>query len=103
MLAVKLVYVRVDQTLVHFELSMDAGSTVGDALTQSGIYLNHPETQAFPVGIFSKQVTLDTPLRENDRIEIYRPLTVNPMEKRRQRAKISSRTNRAATVRKRKT
>jgi putative ubiquitin-RnfH superfamily antitoxin RatB of RatAB toxin-antitoxin module len=37
------------------------------------------------LGIWGKPKTLDTPLRERDRIEIYRPLLVDPKEARRQR------------------
>ncbi len=33
------------------------------------------------VGIFSKQVCLETIVREGDRIEIYRPLLIDPKEK----------------------
>ena len=38
------------------------------------------------VGIFSRKVPLDHVLRDGDRIEIYRPLTADPKEMRRQRA-----------------
>jgi putative ubiquitin-RnfH superfamily antitoxin RatB of RatAB toxin-antitoxin module len=37
------------------------------------------------IGIWGRVRPLDTPLRERDRIEVYRPLTVDPMEARRQR------------------
>jgi putative ubiquitin-RnfH superfamily antitoxin RatB of RatAB toxin-antitoxin module len=35
------------------------------------------------VGIYSKIVAKDTPLRDGDRIELYRPLAIDPKEKRR--------------------
>ena len=38
------------------------------------------------VGIFSKFATLDTILREKDRVEIYRPLIADPKKVRRERA-----------------
>jgi hypothetical protein len=38
------------------------------------------------VGIFGKLATLDTALKERDRIEIYRPLIADPKEVRKQRA-----------------
>ena len=38
------------------------------------------------VGIFGKLKTLDTVLRERDRIEIYRPLLADPKDSRRRRA-----------------
>jgi putative ubiquitin-RnfH superfamily antitoxin RatB of RatAB toxin-antitoxin module len=39
-----------------------------------------------PVGIYAKKKPLDTVLRENDRIEIYRPLVADPKDSRRRRA-----------------
>jgi putative ubiquitin-RnfH superfamily antitoxin RatB of RatAB toxin-antitoxin module len=39
-----------------------------------------------PVGIYGKKKTLDTVLRERDRIEIYRPLVADPKDSRRKRA-----------------
>ncbi|MFC2506885.1 MAG: RnfH family protein, partial [Kingella sp. (in: b-proteobacteria)] len=38
-----------------------------------------------PLGIFGKAVKDDYILRENDRIEIYRPLVADPKEARRKR------------------
>lgn len=87
MLAVKVIYVAADNTLIQHDLNLNEGATVMDALNQSGIYRSHPEIMDYPLGIFSKRVNSDTPLREGDRVEIYRPLLVDPMEKRRQRAK----------------
>ncbi|MBI3350379.1 MAG: RnfH family protein [Burkholderiales bacterium] len=37
------------------------------------------------IGIWGRVRPLDTPLRERDRIEVYRPLTVDPKEARRLR------------------
>ena len=42
--------------------------------------------QTNKVGIFSKIVALDVPVRAGDRIEIYRPLILDPKEARRLRA-----------------
>jgi putative ubiquitin-RnfH superfamily antitoxin RatB of RatAB toxin-antitoxin module len=38
------------------------------------------------VGIFSKFATLDTVLREKDRVEIYRSLIADPKQVRKERA-----------------
>jgi hypothetical protein len=38
------------------------------------------------VGIHGKLKTLDTALRDRDRVEIYRPLIADPKESRRKRA-----------------
>ncbi|XDZ30059.1 RnfH family protein [Xanthomonas sp. NCPPB 2632] len=39
------------------------------------------------LGIFAKKVAPDRPLEAGDRVEIYRPLILDPMEARRRRAK----------------
>jgi putative ubiquitin-RnfH superfamily antitoxin RatB of RatAB toxin-antitoxin module len=39
------------------------------------------------LGIFAKKVAADRVLAEGDRVELYRPLTLDPMEARRRRAK----------------
>jgi putative ubiquitin-RnfH superfamily antitoxin RatB of RatAB toxin-antitoxin module len=38
------------------------------------------------VGIHGKKQTLDTVLREHDRVEVYRPLIADPKDARRRRA-----------------
>ncbi len=62
------------------------GMTVEDALNQTTLYSEYPEAKCFAVGIFSKQVDLNTLLSTSDRVEIYRPLTCNPKERRRKKA-----------------
>ena len=65
-------------------LSLPAGATVRDALAASGLrHLSHDQF----VGIFGKRVALDHPLAAGDRVEIYRPLAMDPKEARRRRAR----------------
>jgi len=45
------------------------------------------DLQAQAFGIFGKRARLDQPLAEGDRVEIYRPLAMDPKEARRRRAK----------------
>lgn len=61
------------------EVQLAPGATVRDALAASGLKGNQ-------VGIFGKRVTMDTPLANGDRVEIYRPLAMDPKEARRKRA-----------------
>lgn len=70
------------------DFEVPAGATVADAIAASGIRERHPdlEIRADRVGIFARRVTLDTPLRAGDRVEIYRPLRRDPKEARRRRA-----------------
>ena len=93
MVKIELVYIAQDKTTIHLTMDLPPGATVGDALSESKIHHTHPETTALAVGIYTKIVSLDTLLRDGDRIELYRPLALDPKEKRRQlaRAKNKSR------------
>lgn len=74
------------QFLVSLELP--APVTVGEAIRQSGVLTAFPELrlELIEVGIFSKSSGLDAELSPGDRVEIYRPLQVDPKEARRLRA-----------------
>ena len=63
-------------------VQLPAGASVRDALRASGI-----AAEANAVGVFGKRVRPDTPLADGDRVEIYRPLLLDPKERRRQRAR----------------
>jgi uncharacterized protein len=75
-----------EQALV--QVTLPPGATVQAAIAASGLASRYREITQTPlqVGVFGKRVTLDTPLRGGDRVEIYRPLTVDPKEARRRRA-----------------
>ena len=67
-------------------LTLPPGATVADALHASGLLQRHGLVAAdLRVGVWSKVRDPTTPLRDRDRVEIYRPLTVDPKEARRQR------------------
>jgi putative ubiquitin-RnfH superfamily antitoxin RatB of RatAB toxin-antitoxin module len=87
MVKVELVYIDREQQTVHQRLELQQGATVADALHASGIHHSHPETKEMSVGVYAKQVTLETVLKDGDRVEIYRPLSLDPKENRRQRAR----------------
>ena len=61
---------------------------VKQAIEKSGIQKKFPciDLSKNKVGIFGKQTTLDHLPRNRDRIEIYRPLILDPKEMRRKRA-----------------
>lgn len=69
-------------------LKLAGGSTVRHAIELSGLQEKYPEIDLAKskVGIYAKLVKLDQPLRDHDRVEIYRPLIADPKEVRRQRA-----------------
>ena len=61
---------------------------VQQAIEKSGIQKKFPsiDLSKNKVGIFGKKTTLDHLLSDKDRIEIYRPLILDPKEMRRKRA-----------------
>lgn len=67
-------------------VALPPGSRLQDALAASGLLERHGlAVEAMPTGIWGKLRAADTPLRDRDRVEIYRPLLVDPKEARRQR------------------
>ena len=74
------------QSLVSLEV--EQGTTIKEAIEASGVLdtYNQIDLTRDKVGIFSKFATLDTVLREKDRVEIYRPLIADPKKVRKERA-----------------
>lgn len=68
-------------------VELPAGATLFDALRASGVLQRHPgiDPARQPVGIWGQLRPLDTLLRAGDRVEVYRPLQVDPKEARRLR------------------
>ncbi len=73
---------------VILPLELPAGSTLMQAIEQSGILKRFPDIDLSrqKVGIFGKLKKPDQVLRDGDRVEIYRPLIADPKEVRKQRA-----------------
>lgn len=74
---------------VRRRVELADGSTVMQAIGASGIAAVLPDGAIDParLGIFARKVMPDRLVREGDRIEIYRPLSLDPMEARRRRAR----------------
>lgn len=72
------------------EIDLPEGSTIQQAIEKSALLTEFPEIflSEAVVGIFGKKNTLSTILHSGDRVEIYRPLTIHPMQKRRRLAEI---------------
>jgi len=70
------------------EVELCAGATVREAIERSGILQQFPEIDLTQnkVGRWNHLVTLDEVVSAGDRIEIYRPLLIDPKEVRRLRA-----------------
>lgn len=77
-------------------LQLPSGATVADALHASGLQARHPglAIDALPVGIWGAFCERGDVLRDRDRIELYRPLRVDPKDARRQRQRAQSRVKR---------
>ena len=71
-----------------FLVKLPIGVTTRQAIEASGILQKYPEIDLTKnkVGVFAKLAKLDAPLRDRDRVEIYRPLIADPKEVRKQRA-----------------
>ena len=87
LLPVVVCYARPQQEFIR-PMRVEPGTTIGQAIERSGVLASFPDINLVtqPVGIYGKKKTLDTPLRERDRIEIYRPLVADPKDSRRKRA-----------------
>jgi len=83
---VSVVYVEPRRAFVR-EIEVVAAATVGDAIRRSGILDELPGFVPAGIGIFGRRVKPDAELRDGDRIELYRPLLIDPKEARRRRAK----------------
>ncbi len=86
-LHVELVYSPAAGKVERWAMTLPAGSTVADAIRASGVLAACPDLtlESASVGVWGALKPLDHPLRERDRVELYRPLKVDPKEARRQR------------------
>ncbi len=90
---VDVVYALPDrQRLVTLALPL-TGLTAQAAVEQSGLLDEFPELRerTLVLGVFGAACAADRPLRDRDRVEIYRPLRVDPRAQRRERAAGKSR------------
>ncbi len=71
------------------ELEVKPGSNILQVINKSNILQEYPEIdlKINKVGIFGEICDLNKIVNENDRVEIYQPLKINPKDARRERAK----------------
>lgn len=84
---VELVYMPTANKVIRKKIPFFVGLTISDVLNQTGFAKAYPEVLNYSFGIFSTPATMDTRVNAGDRVEIYRPLLIDPKEKRRQRVK----------------
>lgn len=87
MISVEVVYALAGQ-VVRKMVELPAGSTVMEAIEASQVLPLLPGglLDSAQLGIFSRKVSTGDLVHDADRVEIYRPLLIDPMEARRRRA-----------------
>lgn len=75
---VEVVHTPPDQQLIH-HIELPANSTIRAAIIQTQMFT---DVDQLNVGIFGKIRSLDFTLQDGDRIEIYRPLYIDPKDAR---------------------
>jgi uncharacterized protein len=75
-----------EQVLIRVEVPR--GATLREAIAASGVLQRFPEInlESAAVGVFGRLRKLDDVLQPQDRVEIYRPLAIDPKDARRKRA-----------------
>ncbi len=71
------------------DVSLPPGSTLRQAVQASGLLQRYPaiDLEQHKLGVFGKVKPAEAPLRDGDRVEVYRPLQADPKETRRRRAR----------------
>lgn len=93
-LTVEVAYATPEQQYL-FEVAVPQGCTATEAIRRSGLLEKVPSLQdaTLKVGVFSQLIKnpQNHPIKEGDRLEVYRPLLIDPKQARRQRAQQSKR------------
>jgi putative ubiquitin-RnfH superfamily antitoxin RatB of RatAB toxin-antitoxin module len=88
LITIEIVYASVQKQKL-LTMQVEEGTTIEVAIDRSGILELFPEIDLTKqkVGVFSQPRKLTDVVREGDRVEIYRPLVIDPKEARRRRVK----------------
>ncbi len=91
-ITVSVVYATREKQWIY-EATVDRGTSAQELLQMSGFLdeladLNAIALNEVELGVFSQKIEHDHLLEANDRVEVYRPLTADPKEVRRQLAKM---------------
>lgn len=84
-------YAEADRQL-WLRLEVPEGSSVQQAIELSGVLKQYPhiDLTSQKVGIFGKLAKLDAPLKDGDRVEIYRKITADPQQVQRRRVDVDA-------------
>ncbi len=88
MVQVYFIYAETPTKLWTSSLQLAEGSTLAEAFAACSFHQMYPDTQLEDLGfsVFGRKVSKDYILMNNDRIELCRPLTFDPMVSRKRRA-----------------
>jgi putative ubiquitin-RnfH superfamily antitoxin RatB of RatAB toxin-antitoxin module len=88
-LQIEIAYAKEPQRVIVKTLHLPPGSRVADALASAALdsEFTGVDLANSVLGIFGRLTRTDRALQDGDRIEIYRPLVVDPKAARRARAK----------------
>jgi putative ubiquitin-RnfH superfamily antitoxin RatB of RatAB toxin-antitoxin module len=97
-LTIEVAYAPTADEQVILSFTVAPGTTMIDAIKQSGILTRFPEINVTQqsVGIFSEKKPLSHIVQSGDRIEIYRALRMDPMAARRRRGLTHQRARRSS-------
>ena len=86
-LSIVLVFSPRPQEVFEWAMTVEEGSTVSSVLQSSSLLAQFPGGDATTgnIGVWGRKVPLTYILRDQDRVEVYRPLTVDPKVARRER------------------
>ena len=84
---ISVIYSHAARQTSEWTLDLEQGNTALQAIECAGILDEFPELRLKPLllGIWGKRVSISKLLRDNDRLEIYRSLRVDPKVARRER------------------
>lgn len=82
MLQIEVVFSAGPRQIERIALSLPQGSSVKDALVQSGLWAR---VEGLSLGIWGRKTPPGQVLKDRDRVEVYRELKVDPKEARRVR------------------
>ena len=87
LLPVTVAYAPAPREVIEVALQLPPGATLQAAVDASGLRQRFAEIELTPgsVGVWGRKAPLEHPLRAGDRVEIWRPLRVDPKLARRER------------------
>jgi putative ubiquitin-RnfH superfamily antitoxin RatB of RatAB toxin-antitoxin module len=94
MLRIEIAYAEPQRAIVK-AIRVPAGSSVADAMRQAALDADFGDVdlEHSALGIFGKVIRPEQPLKDGDRIEIYRPLAADPKTARRARVQQARKLN----------